>query len=92
MQVPGGMGSTTTIWKIPFPSLALLCSSTEASQETRSSAQKEGSFINCTETSQLLSTPRPAPRPPLHPLQSQEFNERKTSSGLVPFAASELIN
>lgn len=31
-----------TILKIPFRDLPLLCSSTEASQETRSNAQKKG--------------------------------------------------
>jgi hypothetical protein len=30
-----GRGSTTTIRKIPFPDLPFLCSSTEASQETK---------------------------------------------------------
>jgi hypothetical protein len=89
-QVPRGDGvhHNNPEDSLPFTSLPLLCSSTEASQETRSSVQKKRKLRKLHGN----SSPRPIPSRFPHPLQSQEFNERKTSSGLVPFAASEINN
>jgi hypothetical protein len=84
-QVPRGDG---VHHNNPEDSLPFLCFAAAQKLPKKQDlvSKKKGSFVNSTETP-LHVRSRPASP---HPLQSQEFNERKTSSGLVPFAASEI--